>query len=133
MALIIASPIAGKTADLLPSAPATIKRKIAATSWKIRIAVAVRPTGQFCWWRSLIRRATTAVDDNANVAPTRNAGSGGKPNSTAVSATPSVAPSTWTGANPKISPACSRMCFSEKCRPISNSRKTKPTRPALTP
>jgi hypothetical protein len=92
MALIIASPIAGKTADLLPSAPATIKGKIAATSWNIRIAVETNRT--ICWWRSLIRRATTAVDDNANVVPTRNAGSGGKPNSIAVSATPSVAPST---------------------------------------
>ena len=39
-----------------------MSRKIAATSWKIRIVVAVSPTGRFCWCRSAIRRATTAVE-----------------------------------------------------------------------
>ena len=40
--------MAGAKASPVPSAEATMRRKIAATSWKIRMAVAVSPTGQFC-------------------------------------------------------------------------------------
>ena len=93
-ALTTAVAIAAVTPSPFPIASATTRSRIAATSWKRRIAVAVRPTGQFCWWRSAINRPTTAVEDSASVKPTKTAADGFRPKHQAAPPSAAVAKTT---------------------------------------
>ena len=109
-----------------PSEAAKVRRKMATMSCATSTAVAERPIGQPGWLRSARRRATTAVEERASDTPTSTATGHGNPKATPIIAKARPHRMICSGARPIMSARRVRISFSEKCRPMSNRRKTTP-------